>query len=163
MHARYISHDTQGNAHQSQSAVPAHTVSEDADPLRIHLFEVVENGLGQLRGDVAVHFVSLVPRGFGRVDVEARAASEIEGVVFALDFQATWNPVRRGSRPSEDHGVPYVGSCPGRAPQCPSHSPHAGRIPSPPRCPQCTSNRPGISGGALCGGDWWWFEGASRD
>lgn len=76
-------------SHQSQSAVPAHTVPEDAHPLRIHLLEVVENGLGQLRGDVAVHFVSLIPGGFRRVDVEARAAAEIKGVVFALDFETT--------------------------------------------------------------------------
>ncbi len=80
--------------HQSQSAMSAHAVSEDAHPLRIHLFEVVEDGLGELGGDVAVHFVSLAPRRFGRVDVEAGAASEVVGIVFAFDLQTSWNPIR---------------------------------------------------------------------
>ena len=70
--------------------MPAHAVPEKADAVRIHLLEVVEDGLGELRGDVAVHFVSLVPGGFGRVDVEARAAAEIVGVVFALDLETAW-------------------------------------------------------------------------
>ena len=74
------------NAHQSQSAVPAHAVPEDTDALRIHLFEVVEDGLGQFRVDVAVHSIPFVPGGFGRVDVESRAAAEIVRVVFALDL-----------------------------------------------------------------------------
>ena len=75
-----------GSAHQSQSAVSAHAVPEDTDAVRIHLFEIVENGLGQFRVDVAVHFIPFVPWGFGRVDVESRAAAEIVGVVFALDL-----------------------------------------------------------------------------
>ena len=67
--------------------MPAHAVTEDTHSLRIHLFETVENGLWQFRRDVAVHFISLVPRGFRSVDVETRAASEVVGVVFALDFE----------------------------------------------------------------------------
>ena len=85
---------TRGSAHQSQSAMPTHTVSENADPLRVHLFEVVEDGRGQLRGDVAVHVVSFGPGRPGRVDVEARAAAEIKGLVFAFDAQTTCRPVR---------------------------------------------------------------------
>lgn len=75
------------SAHQSQSAVPAHAVPEDTDAVRIHLFEVVEDGPGQFRVDVAVHLISFVPRGFGRVDVESRATAEVVGVVFALDLE----------------------------------------------------------------------------
>ena len=73
-------------AHQSQSAVSAHAVSEDTDAVRIHLFEVVEDGPEQFRVDVAVHFIPFVPWGFGRVDVEPGAAAEIVGVVFTLDL-----------------------------------------------------------------------------
>ena len=76
-----------GSAHQSQSAVPAHAVPEDTDALRIHLVEVVEDGPGQFRVDVAVHLIPFVPWGFGRVNVESRAAAEIVGVVFALDLE----------------------------------------------------------------------------
>ena len=67
--------------------MPAHTMSEDAHSLRIDLFEVLEDGLGEFGGDVAVHFISFVPGRFRRVDVEAGAASEIVGVVFAFDLQ----------------------------------------------------------------------------
>ena len=76
----------EGCAYESQSTVPAHAVAEDADAVRIDLFEVVEDGLGQFRRDVAVHFVPFVPGSFCHVDVEARAAPEIVGIVFALDF-----------------------------------------------------------------------------
>ena len=72
------------SAHQSQSAMPAHAMAEDTNALRIHLFEVVEDSLWQFRRDVAVHFVTLVPGRFRRIDVEASAASKIIGVVFAL-------------------------------------------------------------------------------
>lgn len=78
-----------GGTHQSQSAVPAHAVSEDADPLTVHLLEILEDGLGQLGRDVAVHLVAFVPGGFGRVEVEGCAGAEVEGVVFALDFEPT--------------------------------------------------------------------------
>lgn len=149
--------------HQSQSAMSAHAMSEDAHPFRIDLFEVVENGLGELGGDVAVHFVSLAPRRIGRVDVEAGAASEVVRFVFAFDLQTSWNPIRYAFRQIGGDRMPYVGSCPGRARQCPSRSQRAGRIPSPPHCPRCRSNRRGISRGELYGGDWWWFEGAGRD
>jgi len=33
-------------SYQCQSAVPAHAMSEDADPLTVHLLEVLEDGLG---------------------------------------------------------------------------------------------------------------------
>ena len=79
--------EREGSAHESQSAVPAHAVPEDADAIRVHLLEVVEDGAGQFRVDVAVHLVPFVPRGSGRVDVESRAAAEIVGVVFALDLE----------------------------------------------------------------------------
>lgn len=73
------------SAHQSQSAMPAHAVAEYTNALWIHLLEVVEDGLGQFRRDVAVHFVTLVPGRFRRVDVEASTASKVIGVVLALD------------------------------------------------------------------------------
>lgn len=78
--------EREGSAHQSQSAVPAHAVTEDANAVRIQLLEVVEDGLGQFRRDVAVHSVACIPRRFRRVDVEAGARPEIVGVVFALDL-----------------------------------------------------------------------------
>ena len=74
------------SAHQSQSAMPAHAMAENTNALWIHLLEVVEDGLGQFRRDVAVHFVTLVPGRFRRVDVEASTASKVIGVVLALDF-----------------------------------------------------------------------------
>ena len=150
-------------AHQSQSAMPAHAMAENANAVRIHLFEIVKDSLWQFRSDVAVHFVALVPGRFCRVNVEARAASKIIGVVFALDIQASWNPIRHHLRPHERlPAAPYVGSCPGRARRCPSRSLHAGRNLFLPHCPPCMSNRPGILRGGLCGGDWWWFEGGGR-
>lgn len=72
--------------HQSQSAVPAHAVSEDADSVRIQLFEVVEDGLWQFRCDVAVHLIPFVPGRFRRIDVKACTRPEIIRVVFALDL-----------------------------------------------------------------------------
>ena len=86
----------------------AHAVAEDAHAVRIHLFEVFEDGLGQLRGDVAVHLVSLAPRGFGRVDVEARAASEIKRVVLALDLEASCDRIRYNS--FRTNGRDYLGA-----------------------------------------------------
>lgn len=76
-------------SYQSQSAVSAHAVPEDANAVRIQLFEVVEDGLGQFRRDVAVHSVPFVPGRFRRVDVEAGARPEIIGVIFALDLQSS--------------------------------------------------------------------------
>ena len=73
------------SAHQSQSAMPAHAMAENTNALWIHLLKVVEDGLGQFRRDVAVHFVTLVPGRFRRVDVEASTASKVIGVVLALD------------------------------------------------------------------------------
>jgi len=64
-------------------------VSEDADPFTVHLLEVLEDGLGQLGRDVAVHLVAFVPGSFGGVEVEACAGAEVEGVVFAFDFEPT--------------------------------------------------------------------------
>ena len=90
--------------------MPAHTVSQNADPLRVHLFEVVEDGRGQLRGDVAVHVVSFGPGRPGRVDVEARAAAEIKGLVFAFDAQTTCRPVRHNSRRTDDDRVSVTGA-----------------------------------------------------
>jgi len=84
-----------GGTHQSQSAVPAHAMSEDADPLTVHLLEVLEDGLGQLGCDVAVHLVAFVPGGFGCVEVETGAGAEVEGVVFAFDFEPTCESRKR--------------------------------------------------------------------
>lgn len=62
-------------------------MTENAHPFPIHLLEVFEHGPGQLRRDVAVHVIPLVPGRFGRVEIEARAGAEIVRVVFALDLQ----------------------------------------------------------------------------
>jgi len=70
-------------------------MSKDADPLTVHLLEVLEYGLGQLGCDVAVHLVAFVPGGFGRVEVEACAGAEVEGVVFAFDFEPTCESRKR--------------------------------------------------------------------
>ena len=69
--------------------MPTHTMSKNANPTPIHLLEVLKNSLRQFGRDIAVHFVSFRPRFLGSVDVEASPAAEIEGVVFALDFQTT--------------------------------------------------------------------------
>ncbi len=78
--------------------MPAHAMAEDTDAVCVHLLEVVEDGPGELRGDVAVHFVAFAPGRFGRVDVEAGAAAEVVGVVFALDVETAWKSIRQGSR-----------------------------------------------------------------
>lgn len=65
-----------------------HAMPKDTNPRTINLLEIVEDGLGKLGRDVAVHVVALRPGFLGRVDVEAGAGAEIVGVVFALDFQA---------------------------------------------------------------------------
>lgn len=78
------------STHQTQRSMPTHTMSENAYPLPIHLLEIVKNGLRQLRRDVGVHLISLRPRQFGSIDVEASAGAKVIVVIFALDFEATW-------------------------------------------------------------------------
>ena len=63
-----------------------HTMPEDTNPLAIELLEILENGVGQLGRDVAVHFIPLVPRRLGSVEVETRAGAEVICVILALDF-----------------------------------------------------------------------------
>jgi len=70
--------------------VPTHTVSHYANSFAVNLGEVGEDGLRELGGDVAVHFVAFRPGFFCRVDVEACAGAEVVGVVFALDFETSY-------------------------------------------------------------------------
>ena len=63
-----------------------HTMPEDTDPLAIDLLEILEDGLGELGRDVAVHLIPLVPRRLGSIEIEAGAGAEIVGIVLALDF-----------------------------------------------------------------------------
>lgn len=65
-------------------------MAEDTDPLAVHPLEVLEDGLGQLGRDVAVHLVAFIPGGFGGVEVEAGAGAEVVGVVFTFDFEPTY-------------------------------------------------------------------------
>lgn len=74
--------------HQGKRAVAAHAMAGDANPAGVQLGEGGEDGLGKLVGDVGVHVVAVVVGGFGGVDVEAGAATEVVGVVFAGDVQA---------------------------------------------------------------------------
>lgn len=68
----------------------AHAVARDADTGRVELREVVKDRLGQLLRDIAVHLVSLVVGGLGRVDVEARAGAKVPRVILAFDVQSTY-------------------------------------------------------------------------
>ena len=80
-----------GGTHECQGAVAAHAVPRDAHAAGVQLLEVREQRRRQLVRDVARHTVALVPRRLGRVDVEAGAAAEVVGVVFASDVEASWN------------------------------------------------------------------------
>ena len=67
--------------------MPAHTVPGNAHAALIQLSKGLEERFGQLVGDVAVHAVVCGPGIAGGVDVEAGAAAEVVGVVFALDLE----------------------------------------------------------------------------
>ncbi len=51
----------------------AHTVAHYTNSFAIDLVEIREHGLGELGGDVAVHFVAFGPGFFCRVHVKAGA------------------------------------------------------------------------------------------
>ena len=53
--------------YQSQSSVPTHAMSKNADSCAINLFEVLKNSLRQLGCNVAVHLVTLRPWLFGGI------------------------------------------------------------------------------------------------
>ena len=74
---------------QSQSSMPTHAMSKNADSLAIDLFKILEYGLWQFGCDVAVHLISLRPRLFSGINIESCAAAEVVGVVFALDLETT--------------------------------------------------------------------------
>lgn len=79
--------------HQRQSTMPTHTMSKNANPLAINLLEILKHRLRQFLRDIAIHLIPLLrPRRFGGVDIEARAAAEVVGLIFALNFKATWSP-----------------------------------------------------------------------
>ena len=63
-----------------------HTVPKDTDPLAIDLLEILEDGLGELGRDVAVHLIPLVPRRLGSIEIEAGAGAEIICIILALEF-----------------------------------------------------------------------------
>lgn len=67
----------------------AHAVAHDANARTVELFERGENGLGQLLGDIAVHFVSLRPGFFGGVDVETGAGAKVVSLIFALNLETS--------------------------------------------------------------------------
>lgn len=55
----------------------AHAVSCDADSAPVELLEGREESFWKFLGNVRVHVVAFVVRLLGRVDVEARAGTEI--------------------------------------------------------------------------------------
>lgn len=67
----------------------AHAVTGDADAARIEFLKGGEERLGELLGDVRVHFVVLRPGLLCGVDVEARAGSEVVCVIFALNLETS--------------------------------------------------------------------------
>jgi len=74
-------------------------VTENANPLPVHLLEMREDGFGELAGDVAVHFIVLAPGLLCCVDVEAGAAAEVVGGVFAGDLEAAYGGIEVSSFP----------------------------------------------------------------
>ena len=81
--------------HERQGAMAAHAVAGDGDAGVVKLVEGGEERLGQLLGDVGVHFVVLSPWLFGRVDVEAGTGAKVVGLVLAFDLQASYMIVWR--------------------------------------------------------------------
>lgn len=63
-----------------------HTMPKDTDSLAIDLLEILEDGVGELGRDVAVHLIPLVPRRLGSVEIEAGAGAEIVCIILPLDF-----------------------------------------------------------------------------
>jgi hypothetical protein len=89
---------------QRQGTVAAHRVAGDGDAGAVELFELREQRVGQLVGDVAVHVVALVVGFLGGIDVEAGARAEVVAVIFALDVEAA-----RGGVGEDDCDVVFGG------------------------------------------------------
>jgi hypothetical protein len=58
-------------AYQGQGPMTTHTVTSDADSVRVQLFEGRKESLGKILGNVRVHIVTLVVRLLCGIDVEA--------------------------------------------------------------------------------------------
>ena len=69
----------------------SHAVSSNAHPVLVELLESIEKCLWKLISDIAVHLVSLAVWLLCSIDVEPCARTEVIGVIFTLDVQATWN------------------------------------------------------------------------
>ena len=74
---------------QSQSSMPPHAMSKNADSLAIDLFKILKYSLRQLGCDIAVHLISLRPRLFSGINIESCTAAKVIGVVFTLDLETT--------------------------------------------------------------------------
>ena len=70
-----------------------HAVTENTHTAAIQLLEFREKCFRKFIGDIAVHVIALAPWFLGSVDIETCARAEVIGVVFALDFEATWRRV----------------------------------------------------------------------
>jgi hypothetical protein len=65
-------------------------VTSNADSAAVKLLKVLEQSFWELLGDVGVHFIALVPRLLGCVDVETSTGTEIVRIVLALNLQASF-------------------------------------------------------------------------
>jgi hypothetical protein len=75
-----------GEAYESKSPMPTHTMTRNTNPARINLLaKRLEDCRWQFLGYVAVHIVPFVVRRECGVDIEAGAGAEVVCVVFALD------------------------------------------------------------------------------
>lgn len=69
----------------------SHTMTCNANSLRIQLRKRRENRLGQFVRDICVHIVAGVVGRLGCVDVESRSRSKVVRVVFAFNVQTAYN------------------------------------------------------------------------
>ena len=68
----------------------SHTMTCNANSLRIQLRKRRENRLGQFVRDICVHIVAGVVGRLGCVDVESRSRPEVVRVVFAFNVQTAY-------------------------------------------------------------------------
>ena len=68
----------------------SHTMTCNANSLRIQLRKRRENRLGQFVCDICVHIVAGVVGRLGCVDVESRSRPEVVRVVFAFNVQTAY-------------------------------------------------------------------------
>lgn len=66
-----------------------HAVTSNANSAAVQLFKMLKQGLWELLRDIRVHFVVLVPRLLGCVDIETGTGTKVVRIVLTLDLQAS--------------------------------------------------------------------------